>query len=163
MELGYGLIALRIRGLDVAVLLESLSEKYSTALKRIWHGETQINAVFVRDELVLRTMSEQAVVVVLEHDITSNVCEVRCLATAGGSGFLRVSYGSHDAAESTFQKLVEQLALFRGWEYEVLPPESVGETARCPTCGATYSYPRDKILKDGTVRCQNCDKPFILG
>ncbi len=91
--MAHGMIATTIRGLDIDVLLDSLSERYSTALKRIWRSQNQVNAVFVRDELVLRTMSEQAVVAVVEHDITANVCKVQCMALAGGSGLLRISWG----------------------------------------------------------------------
>jgi len=157
------MITYAISGLEIDVLLQSLSEKYSTALKRIWHSPAQVNAVFVRDELVLRTLSEQAVVVVVEHDVAANTCKVQCLALAGGAGLLRISWGAQDAAESTFRKLIEGLALQHGWQYEFIPTEYRLKGAKCPSCGAIYQYPPDKVLENGTVRCQNCDRPFYPG
>lgn len=155
------MITLDIRGLDVDVLLESLSEEYSTALKRIWRSQNQVNAVFVRDELVIRTMSEQAVVVIVEHDVNANTCKVQCLALAGGSGLLRISWGSHDAAESTFRNHIKDLALKHGWRCEILPMEVAFREVKCPICRAIYSYPKEKVLKDGSVICQNCGMPFV--
>jgi hypothetical protein len=106
-------------------------------------------------------MSEQAVVVIVEHDITANICKLQCLALAGGSGLLRISWGSHDAAESTFRDLIEGLAHKHGWQYEIIPIEIAFRGVKCPTCGSIYSYPKEKVLEDGSVRCQNCDMPFI--
>lgn len=33
---------------------------------------------------------------------------------------------------------------------------------KCSHCGAVYVYLEEKINEDGSVRCQNCDRKFLI-
>ncbi|MFW9961153.1 MAG: MJ0042-type zinc finger domain-containing protein [Candidatus Thorarchaeota archaeon] len=50
------------------------------------------------------------------------------------------------------------------FKYETTPPwirqEMYLGRFRCPHCSSTYSYNVSKIEKDGSIKCQNCGKPF---
>lgn len=50
------------------------------------------------------------------------------------------------------------------FRYETTPPWVRKQTPlgrfRCPYCKATYSYDASKLVKDDTVKCQNCNRPF---
>jgi predicted Zn finger-like uncharacterized protein len=50
------------------------------------------------------------------------------------------------------------------FRYETTPPwirkEMYLGRFRCPHCSSTYSYDASKLENDGSVRCQNCGKPF---
>ncbi|RDE17963.1 MAG: hypothetical protein C4K49_00045 [Candidatus Thorarchaeota archaeon] len=154
--------AFSIRGLDIEVLLDFLSEKYANVLKRIWRTETCIRAVFVQNEMAWRTVSEQAIIVLVDHDVDTNTCATEVVATSGGAGWWRWSLGSQDEAEDTFATSLAELAHVRGWQYEGTFPQYAFPRAICPSCGAIYSYRREQILDGGSVRCQNCDKPFVI-
>jgi predicted Zn finger-like uncharacterized protein len=53
--------------------------------------------------------------------------------------------------------------------YDTMPPWIQGQMMneehlarfRCPRCNAIYSYDVSKVESDGSVRCQNCLKPFV--
>jgi hypothetical protein len=151
----FGVITTSIRGVDIDVLLKSLSQEYGKDVQRISKYGEQTNAFFVRVDYWVRSNSEQAVLVIVEHNLSTNACRLQCNALAGGVGLLRVDYGSRDEAERDFWTFVEKLALQHGWQ---LPKYSV---AKCTNCGALYSYAGWRILEDGSVVCQNCNKPFV--
>jgi predicted Zn finger-like uncharacterized protein len=50
------------------------------------------------------------------------------------------------------------------FRYETTPPWIRNEMHlgrfRCPHCSSTYSYNVSKIENDGSIKCQNCGKPF---
>lgn len=33
---------------------------------------------------------------------------------------------------------------------------------KCPHCGMVYVYSKERIGKDGSVRCQNCDREVLI-
>ncbi len=105
-------------------------------------------------------MSEQVIVVILEHDIANNVCKRKIVPTGGGIGLLRMNFGSQGDAVATLEKELKALAGQHGWD---LIFRDVGKypAIRCPVCNAVYNYPEDLFLEDGSVVCQNCGKPFF--
>jgi len=68
--------------------------------------------------------------------------------------------GLEEAAESTFMERIEKAADRHGWE---LKGTSLGHVeSTCPYCSAHYSYRKSQVLEDGSVRCQNCDRSYLL-
>jgi predicted Zn finger-like uncharacterized protein len=155
---GHGMITLDIRGLDIVVLLQFLSDQGSTLLRKIWHSESRFTAVFVKDNFPERMLSGQAFVVVLDHDISANKCKVDAVAGATTSPSISPVF-----LESAFRRTMEELADKNGWHCEFVPTKTVYKGSKCPSCGATYEYPAEKVQDDGSVRCQNCNKTFIPG
>ncbi|RDE14582.1 MAG: hypothetical protein C4K48_05920 [Candidatus Thorarchaeota archaeon] len=50
------------------------------------------------------------------------------------------------------------------FSYETTPPwiqKRRVNRFRCPRCKAVYSYDPSSLQRDGTVKCQNCDMPFV--
>ncbi len=152
---------LEVRNLDIEVLISFLNEDYSQTIKRVWRTSENIYGIFVRDEIAYRTMSEQIVLIVLEHDITNNFCRLDIVPAGGGTGVLRITWGSHDAAEKTFRKKMEALASQHGWHLEYREREFAVRGEKCPFCGAIYSYPDELVATDGSVVCQNCARSFL--
>jgi len=51
------------------------------------------------------------------------------------------------------------------FSYETTPPwiqKRRLNRFRCPRCNAVYSYNLLNLQSGGTVKCQNCDRPFVL-
>jgi predicted Zn finger-like uncharacterized protein len=42
------------------------------------------------------------------------------------------------------------------------PTRSEPRGRKCPHCGAIYVYSEERIDADGSVRCQNCDRAFLI-
>ena len=153
------MIELLIRDLDINVLLSFLQE-YAKDMKKVWQCGDMVNGVFVRSELALRTVSEQSITIVVRHSVEKAECELDAIATGGGTGLLRIDWGSTWAAESTLQEEILRLAGRHGWEVGRIHRATKG--SECPFCGAYYAYSQDQVQKDGSVRCQNCNKMFPL-
>ena len=119
-----------------------------------------VNGVFVKSELALRTMSEQAITVILQYYPEKRECEVTAICSGGGEGVLRIDFGSQSAAEATFLKNLEKLARRYDWRLSQKYPGRKG--SGCPFCGAYYLYTEEKIQDDGSVVCQNCKRSFML-
>ena len=41
-------------------------------------------------------------------------------------------------------------------------PKFESRSRKCSHCGAVYVYLEEKINEDGSVRCQNCDREFLI-
>jgi predicted Zn finger-like uncharacterized protein len=52
------------------------------------------------------------------------------------------------------------------FKYETTPPWIRAQMHlgrfKCPHCGATYSYDVAKLENDGIIKCQNCNRSFIV-
>jgi hypothetical protein len=153
-------VTLVVRNLEIDSLLSLLREDYSDRLEKIWECGRMINAVFIRSELALRTMSEQTITIIVQHYVENNECEITVLSSGGGEGLLRIDFGSQAAAESTFLRKIEQFARLHGWELSRKYPGRKG--SGCPFCNAYYLYSEKNIQDDGSVVCQNCSKSFML-
>ena len=156
----HGMITTIIHGLDIEELLEFFSDSDSTILKRVWGTEYRINAVFVQEMHTKHMYIGQTLIIIVDHDVRKDACKVEAMRLPGGSESM-VAFAAAADAEPEFQKIVEELAQNHGWPYEThVVPESY-RGSKCPSCGAIYVYPREKILSDGSVRCQNCGRSFV--
>ncbi len=155
------MVTLIIRNLGTEPLFSFLRDTYSNTFESVWECGNMINAVFIGTELALRTISEQTVTVVVQYYIDKNECEISAIAAGGGSGLLRIDWGSQSAAEDTFMKGIVDLAKTHLWDLSRKYPSRKGSA--CPHCGAFYIYKQEQVQDDGTVSCQNCLKIFFLG
>ena len=149
-----------IRKMEIDILLSKLKESYSNKLEKVWESGDMINAVFIQSELAFRTVSEQIITIIVQYYRNLRECEITNICSGGGDGLLRIDFGSELAAESTFQKFLENLARTRMWELSRKYPDQKG--LGCPFCGAFYIYNHDKMQDDGSILCQNCNRSFIL-
>ena len=79
----------------------------------------------------------------------------------GGAGLLRLDLGSQDDEVLTFETMLRDFARQHGWDVRFKNDVVRFKGARCPHCNALYSYPEEMFMKDGSVICQNCAKPFF--
>ena len=154
------MVTLVIRSIEIDPLLSLLRQDYSDKLEKVWESGRMINAVFIRSELAIRTMSEQTITIIVQHYKDDRECELTIISSGGGEGLLRIDFGSQAAAESTFLKKIEHLARIHGWELSRKYPGRKG--AGCPFCDAYYLYLETHIQDDGSVVCQNCGKSLML-
>ncbi|MCF2137834.1 MAG: hypothetical protein K9W43_11435 [Candidatus Thorarchaeota archaeon] len=61
------------------------------------------------DEYVLRTNSNQTIVIVVEYDLERNTGLVTISASGGKKGLLGLDWGSERAAEKTAEKRIREL------------------------------------------------------
>ena len=163
----------QIYDLDIDTLLSFMKENYGGLIKRTWTTPENVYGVFLQDELVYRTMSEQVILIVLEHTIENNECRLEIIPAGGGSGLLHITWGSHEAAVNTFKDKFKKLATEGGWNWKFrekdyaysvkrYPHKQYAYTGKkCPHCRAIYSYEKRDLNEDGTVECQNCARRFI--
>ncbi|MGY5877099.1 MAG: hypothetical protein RTU30_15210 [Candidatus Thorarchaeota archaeon] len=102
-----------VRGIELDseysdLILRYLREVYGDVTYRVWTTPQGRAGVFVSQEYVFRTNSQQGIVVIFEEDNEFGECTVTCEAFAGATGLLGINLGSHKAAESTFEKRVQQ-------------------------------------------------------
>ncbi|TFH08035.1 MAG: hypothetical protein E4H14_07250 [Candidatus Thorarchaeota archaeon] len=154
------MVALIIRNLDIDPLIAFLRGDYSNAFEKVWECGNLVNAVFIRSELALRTISEQVIAIVVRYHKDDKECELSVIAAGGGSGLLRIDWGSQSAAENTFLEKMINLAKIHGWN--LFRKNQGRQGSGCPHCGAFYSYNEEQVRDDGTVSCQNCLKIFRL-
>jgi hypothetical protein len=154
------MVTLVVRNIEIDSLLTLLREDYSDKLEKVWESGGMINAVFIRSELAIRTMSEQTITIIVQHYKEDRECEITVISSGGGDGLLRIDLGSQDAAESTFLKKIENLARIHGWNLSRKYPGRKG--SGCPFCDAYYLYSEKHIQDDGSVICQNCNRSFML-
>lgn len=129
---------------EINSLVRFLQQNYSKVVHRIWHEGTKTFGVFIHEEFVWRTNSNQTISVILEHDAEGGPCKLVVVASGGRSGLLQLDWGSQESAESTFIKAVEQFR--RGLD---------NVSIRCSACGATYSYSSVTQRMD-KLKCMNC-------
>ncbi|NHI90540.1 MAG: hypothetical protein EAX87_13550 [Candidatus Thorarchaeota archaeon] len=149
---------LLVKNLEIETLLSRLREDYSNIFEKVWKSEDFVSGVFIHSERVLRTVSEQSITIIVQHQITKRECEVIVVSSGGGGGLARIDFGSENAAESTFVDYLIALAREHGWEFHLKYPGHRGAT--CPFCHAFYFYKESKLQDDGSVVCQNCNRSF---
>ena len=154
------MVTLVIRSIEIDPLLSLLRQDYSDKLEKVWESGGMINAVFIRSERVLRTMSEQTITIIVQYYKEDRECELTIISSGGGEGLLRIDFGSQAAAESTVLKKIENLARIHSWELSRKYPGR--KRSGCPFCDAYYLYLETHIQDDGSVVCQNCNRSFML-
>lgn len=125
---------LELSQVDVTDLLDFLKQDYSDVFYRVWHEGTRILAVFIHEEYVWRTGSDQTTTVLVEHDEQDGRCRLTVVASGGRSS----------ATESTFLAAIDRFQ--KGLN---------AVRIRCSICGATHAYEPYR-LKSGKAICQNC-------
>jgi len=154
------MITLVIRNFEMDPLFSLLRADYSDKLEKVWESGGMINAVFIRSELAIRTLSEQTITIIVQYYIEDRTCEITIISSGGGDGLLRIDFGAQAAAESTLLKKIENLSRIQGWELSKQYPGRKG--CGCPFCDAYYLYLEKHIQDDGSVVCQNCNRSFML-
>jgi DNA-directed RNA polymerase subunit RPC12/RpoP len=157
----HGMIAITIRGLDIEELVRYLSDMNSNVVRRIWRSEYRVISVFLQEIYMRGTLMETAFLIIVDHDLHKNECNIEATGTAGRIGVFRFPAGSPETVESAFRKDMEEFALNRGWPCESRVVLASYRGTKCPLCGAIYVYSKERIQDDGEVVCQNCGKPFV--
>lgn len=155
------MITFLIRNVQIDPLLSLLKDEYSDQLAKVWECGEMTNGVFIHTELAIRTMSDQAITIILQHYRGKHECEVTVVSSAGGQGLLHISLGSEIAAEATFRKRLEEISKIHEWKLFEKRSDRAG-TMKCPFCGAFYVYMQNQVQSDNSVICQNCGKSFMF-
>ncbi len=150
-----------IKNAEIEPLLTFLRSEYNNVLEKVWECADVTNAIFVGTEWAWN-MIEHTITVVMQYHPDRRECELTMVA----SGNARASpvglraRGLENNTESKFTRMIENLADHHGWEIEGRAPTLGG--SKCPYCGAFYSYKSSQVLEDGSVKCQNCNRGFLL-
>ena len=72
-----------------------------------------IIAVFVHDEYVLRTSSNQSITIIFEPGSRQGISRATVIASGGGEGLFGIDWGSESAAENTFVKRIKEVTKSR--------------------------------------------------
>ena len=151
------MVTIIIRNLDIDILINYLSMNYAGVFERVWSDLAHTHGVFIHEEFAVRTLGDQALTIIVDHDATQNCCELTLFSTGEKQGLIHLDWGSQTDAEFTFFTRLRELAETHGWD-RVLRQGTV--QASCPYCSATYVYSVEKRLGDGQVTCQNCGRFF---
>ncbi|MCK5151008.1 MAG: hypothetical protein KAQ65_04170 [Candidatus Thorarchaeota archaeon] len=145
---------IKFEGVNSSILLEYLGTYTDVSWKKTWSFEGMVVGFF---EFKPRLLHGDCVVnLIVEIDSITDKSNVRIKPHGGGGS-------RHDRGRiETFWKKIRAdlvaLANEHCWKFEIVKPKYRGEI--CPYCTAIYSYQRDKILDDGSVNCQNCNRNF---
>lgn len=91
------------------LVLDYLRANYGKLYFRSWNLESNTLAIFVHDEYVLRTSSDQSITVVFEPSTRQGRTLVTAIASGGRQGLLGIDWGSQSAAEKTFEKRIREI------------------------------------------------------
>jgi hypothetical protein len=93
----------------IGKLLGFLSRNYSRVYRKEWREGDKIFAVFVHQEYVLRTSSDQTLVILVEYNQSEERGLCTVVASGGGKGLFRFDWGSGSDGERTVRTRVENL------------------------------------------------------
>ena len=94
-------------------VLNFLRSNYGKKYARRWKIGNNTIAVFVHDEYVLRTSSNQSITVIFEPGSHEGTSRATVIASGGGEGLFGIDWGSESAAESTFEKRIREITRSR--------------------------------------------------
>jgi hypothetical protein len=94
-------------------VLHFLRKNYSKNFSKGWRYGRGTIAIFVHEEYVWRTSSNQTITVVFEPTDMNERSKVTILSSGGGSGFLGFDWGSESAAENTLAKKIKEITSSR--------------------------------------------------
>ncbi|MBN2230057.1 MAG: hypothetical protein JW779_10765 [Candidatus Thorarchaeota archaeon] len=94
-------------------VLDYLGRNYSKIFSKRWIAGNRIVAIFVHEEYVLRTSSNQSITVIFESSGMSGMSRVTVIASGGGQGLFGITWGSESAAENTFEKRIREITTGR--------------------------------------------------
>jgi len=145
---------IKFEGVNSSILLEYLGTYTDVSWNKTWSFEGMVIGFF---EYKPRLVHGDCVVnLIVEIDSISDKSEVRVQPHGGGG-----SLSDWGRIETYWKKVrydLVDLANEHGWKCEIVKLRYRGEV--CPYCTAIYSYQKGKILDDGSVNCQNCDRNF---
>ena len=87
-------------------VLNFLRNNYGKKFARRWNLGNNTIAVFVHDEYVLRTSSNQSITIIFEPGSRQGTSRATVIASGGGEGLFGIDWGSESAAEKTFLKKI---------------------------------------------------------
>jgi hypothetical protein len=90
-------------------VLGFLSKNYSKVLKKIWREGDKIYAVFIHQEYVHRTSSNQTKTILVEYNQTVEKGLCTIVASGGGEGLFQFDWGSESDGERTVKNQIVKL------------------------------------------------------
>ncbi|MFW9967466.1 MAG: hypothetical protein ACFFEA_09965 [Candidatus Thorarchaeota archaeon] len=131
-------------------ILEFLSRNYSRVLKKEWREGDKIYAVYVHEEFVVRTSSDQTLTTVIEYDQSAERGLCTIVGSGGRQGLFGFDWGSQSDGERTVKAgivaLIEKDEM-RGKRY-------------CFNCQRWDDYEVERGQKE--VICRNCGQRIEL-
>jgi hypothetical protein len=94
-------------------VLQFLRRNYSKNYSKGWSYGNGTIAVFVHEEYVLRTSSNQSITVIFEPTETNMKTRVTVISTGGGKGLFGFDWGSESSAENTLVKKIKEITSSR--------------------------------------------------
>ena len=90
-------------------VIRYLRSNYSKNFSKGWKYNNGTIAVFVHEEYVWRTSSNQTLVVIFEPSISVGRSRVTIIGSGGGQGLLGFDWGSQSSGENTLVKKVKEI------------------------------------------------------
>jgi predicted Zn finger-like uncharacterized protein len=150
-----------IQSPDVEEVIKLLKQRHGADYSRIWKIDGRTIGVFSFERSGVLTSSGYVNLITLDHDRSSDECEVTIIGAGGGMQSLISAAEIGDPVAEPVADLV-RLAEDRNWSIEVTTAKIKSRGNECPSCHASYVYHEGKISIDGLVMCQNCGKPFKI-
>ena len=94
-------------------VLDFLNRHYSKELSKRWNSGKNTVAVFVHEEYVMRTGSEQTIIIVFEPSGVTGKSRITVIGSGGGKGIMGIDWGSESAAEDTLIKRINEITSSR--------------------------------------------------
>jgi len=90
-------------------VLNFLIRNYSKVLSKRWKSGKNTVAVFVHEEYVMRTGSDQTITIIFEPSAVNRKSRITVVASGGGKGIMSIDWGSESAAENTLIKRINEI------------------------------------------------------
>ncbi|MHA2021076.1 MAG: hypothetical protein ACW98J_10960 [Candidatus Thorarchaeota archaeon] len=131
-------------------ILEFLSRNHSRVFRKEWKEGDKILAIFVHQEYVLRTSSDQTIVTIVEYNQSEEKGLCTVIASGGGKGLFRFDWGSGSAGERTVRNGIEKI---------IRADERRG-TRYCHNCDKWDDYEAEKGQTE--VFCRTCGQKIKI-
>ena len=145
---------------EIDSLLELIKSNYANDYRKIWSLNERTIALLLHETLGFFGADTFSIMTILDYSIAERSCEL--LIRYAGGGLSLLGSGSSEDFVKEMTNAIVALAEEENWKYEVEKVKIRSAGSQCPNCKAAYKYPKEKVREDGTVKCQNCGKPFIL-
>lgn len=131
-------------------VLDFLSRNYSRVYRKEWSEGDKILAIFVHQEYVLRTSSDQTLVTIVEYNQSSErgICTV--LASGGGKGLFGIDWGSGADGERTVSSKIENL----------IRTDEMRARLYCHSCDTWNDYEAERGRTE--VFCRTCGQKIKI-
>ncbi|MHA2189940.1 MAG: MJ0042-type zinc finger domain-containing protein [Candidatus Thorarchaeota archaeon] len=146
---------------DAEDIIKLLKKEHGADYARVWRIDSRTIGVFSFERSGLVTQAGYVNLITLDHDGTTENCEITIIGAGGGFPSLVSLAELSESGDGAVADLVK-LAKERNWPINVERAKIKSRGSPCPKCGAAYVYSEDKIEDDGSVACQNCGTRFIV-